>query len=180
MDADICRSQLALLRSTPVSSAGWHAGEIFTVENDAINISDATDVQSTRRAHSESIRPRDLPLDYKDLLTNGLLADFLAQTGCGIGDCWPWEEATQYLNSLNSYPMIACCAHLIGALRGDNSLKRIAAEAYHHALRFVRFCCSADVFVAKTALALIVATSYLATYEVRSRPYCDSALFSMN
>ena len=67
--------------------------------------------------------------------------------------------------------MIACCAHLIGTLRGDSSLKRIAADAYHHALRFVQFCCSSDAYLAKSALALVVATDYLATYEVRSGPY---------
>ena len=175
MNAEIFQTQLALMRSAPESSAGWGTGDIFEAKVDATDDSDTTDMQSVYQARSESVvRPRDLPLDYKSLLVNGLLTDFLAQTGFGTDDCWPWEEATQYLNSLSSYPMIACCARLVGSLRGDDALKRVAADAYHHALRFVRFCCSVDVYAAKAALALVIATDYLATYEVRFRSYSSA------
>lgn len=170
METESDQNQLALTRWTPGPSGGSSTGDIFSGDNDVENKSDVNDIHFSPRAYSESVRPRDLPLDYKGLLTNGLLADFLAQSGFGTHDCWPWEGSTQYLNSLNAYPMIASCAQIIGTLRGDYSLIRIATDAYHHALRFVQFCCSSDLHLAKSALALVVATNYLSCYEVCCKP----------
>jgi len=70
MDIVSVQNQLALTSWAPGSSAECSTGNIFLVETDTINISDTVDMQSLYRARSEPVRPRDLPLNYKSLLTD--------------------------------------------------------------------------------------------------------------